>query len=103
MGAVDEREVVDGLGYEDRGGDCRTRSYRTAVRLAHGAFELSLDPVWASPFALEARMHQGVNSWGGKPDDITVVVSHVVSDRGVQGTDSWCHKHFSNICERRGG
>jgi len=95
--------LAKGYEYEDRGGDFREAAYESAVHLAHRAFELSLDPTWDSPFCVESRLTQGTDFTGGKPDDITVVVAHVVESRGRQGTPSWCHTHYSNICERRGG
>jgi serine/threonine protein phosphatase PrpC len=96
--------VSHGYEYEDRGGDVRQHAYEYAVNLAHRAFELSLDPSWRSPFAVESCLElQAADFIGGKPDDITVVVAEVVESRGAQGTASWCHTHYSNICERRGG
>lgn len=47
-----------------------------ARALANAAYFHSVDPTHASPFAEEARK-QGVPHIGGKPDDITVVVSDV--------------------------
>lgn len=95
--------LTKGFEFEDRGGDFREPAYESAVQLAHRAFDLSLDPTWESPFCVESRRTQGTDFMGGKPDDITVVVAHVVTSRGLQGAPSWCHTHYSNICERRGG
>ena len=94
--------------FEDRGGDSRQRTYAMAVNLAHKAFGYSLRSDYNSPFSDDAREATkapvGAQDFlGGKPDDITVLVSEVVEARGRQGTGSWCHTHYSNICERRGG
>jgi len=100
--------VGDEFEYEDRGGEPRQRAYAMAVNLAHKAFSYSLDADYDSPFAVEARESSKIpvgpqDYLGGKPDDITVLVSEVQADMGPQGTGSWCHTHYSNICERRGG
>jgi protein phosphatase PTC7 len=38
---------------------------------------LSFDPNYLSPFAKQARMQEGIEVIGGKPDDITVLVAIV--------------------------
>ena len=48
-----------------------------ALRLAHRAQELSLDSDTDSPFAVLAKDND-ICWGGGRPDDITVVVSRVV-------------------------
>jgi len=103
MSILEKPQDYQLLEYEDNGGDPRMNSYRSAVNLAHRAFQLSIDPNWLSPFAREYQQLRNSTLDGGKPDDITVVVGQVTQDRGTQGTETWCHTHFSNICERRGG
>ncbi|XP_019646720.1 PREDICTED: protein phosphatase PTC7 homolog [Branchiostoma belcheri] len=49
---------------------------RTAQNLAEQAQELAFDPEYMSPFATEAQ-HAGIDVKGGKPDDITVLLSVV--------------------------
>jgi protein phosphatase PTC7 len=48
-----------------------------ADSLANLARTLSFDPNYLSPFAKQARMQEGIEVIGGKPDDITVLVAIV--------------------------
>ncbi|XP_028396562.1 protein phosphatase PTC7 homolog [Dendronephthya gigantea] len=48
-----------------------------AESLANLARTLSFDPNYLSPFAKQARMQEGIEAIGGKPDDITVLVAIV--------------------------
>ena len=49
-----------------------------ANSLAGKAFRLSSDQNYMSPFAVNAR-REGIAITGGKPDDITVIVSTISS------------------------
>lgn len=48
-----------------------------AESLANLARTLSFDPNYLSPFAEQARMQEGIEVIGGKPDDITILVAIV--------------------------
>jgi protein phosphatase PTC7 len=48
-----------------------------ADSLANLARTLSFDPNYLSPFAKQARIEEGIEVIGGKPDDITVLVAIV--------------------------
>uniref|UniRef100_H2YPQ3 Protein phosphatase n=1 Tax=Ciona savignyi TaxID=51511 RepID=H2YPQ3_CIOSA len=52
---------------------------RTVWNLAEQARDLSYDPDYFSPFAKQARKN-GYNVTGGKPDDITILLSIVTGD-----------------------
>nr|CAB3265121.1 protein phosphatase PTC7 homolog [Phallusia mammillata] len=52
---------------------------QTAWSIAEHARDLSFDPDYLSPFAKQAR-RSGMNVIGGKPDDITVLLSMVTGD-----------------------
>ncbi len=47
-----------------------------AKNIANFAFELAKDPAYMSPFAISA-IENNLQYIGGKPDDITVIVSRV--------------------------
>ena len=49
----------------------------TVERLATKARKFSQDPHYSSPFSKLARLEAGLNITGGKPDDITVLLSWV--------------------------
>jgi len=53
---------------------------KVASRIAHEAHELAFDPDYMSPFAFHAAANGFQNVKGGKPDDITVVLSRVTQD-----------------------
>jgi protein phosphatase PTC7 len=52
----------------------------TAKSIANFAFELAKDPAYMSPFALSAKANN-LQYIGGKPDDITVIVSRVSKNK----------------------
>ena len=54
-----------------------------ADTLAMKAKSLAFDPSYDSPFAKQAK-YEGLHITGGKPDDITVLISVVTSDQAQE-------------------
>jgi len=70
---VSEDEIINLVDFDE------TDVNEIAQRLAQRAFDLSLDRMTDSPFAILAKDHN-IMWGGGRPDDITVVVARVSAD-----------------------
>ncbi|XP_075248639.1 uncharacterized protein LOC142341525 [Convolutriloba macropyga] len=90
-----DSHILKELNYLDKKSPDEDLLRDTVERLATKARQMSHDPHYSSPFSKLARLEAGLNITGGKPDDITVLLSWVAppgeSARTVKSSPSERH------------